>query len=57
MAKIVCLLLTLALLAPLQTRTVGARTELPAPSVPPFAGVKGAFFALSVADIEASANW
>jgi hypothetical protein len=41
----------------LQTRTVGARRKPPAPSGPPFGGVKGAFFALSVADIEASAQW
>jgi catechol 2,3-dioxygenase-like lactoylglutathione lyase family enzyme len=41
----------------LQTRTVGARTKPPAPSGPPFGGVNGAFFALSVADIEASAQW
>ena len=57
MRKIIWLLLAIALLALLQTRTVGARTEPPAPSDPPFAGVKGAFFAVSVADIEASTKW
>lgn len=33
----------------------GANTETPAPSDPPFVDVKGAFFALSVADIEVAA--
>jgi hypothetical protein len=54
MGKIACLLLALALLTPQLTRTVSAKTEVP---TPPFADVKGAFFALSVADIEASASW
>jgi catechol 2,3-dioxygenase-like lactoylglutathione lyase family enzyme len=63
MRKIIGLLLALAPLALLETRNVGATTEPPAPSdtsqlsAPPFAGVKGAFFALSVADIEDSAKW
>ena len=57
MRKIIYLLLALGLLVLLQTRTGGARTEPPAPSDPPFGGVRGAFFALSVADIEASAKW
>jgi hypothetical protein len=35
------------------TRMVSAKPEAP---TSPFADVKGAFFALSVADIEASAN-
>ena len=55
MLKIVCLLLALALPASLPTRTINARTEPPAD--PPFSGVRGAFFALSVADIEASGKW
>jgi hypothetical protein len=68
MRKIIGLLLAFALLAllparsdlvgaHLQTRTVGARTEPPTQPAPPFAGVKGAFFALSVAELEASAKW
>ena len=68
MRMINCLLLALALpalLPPhidkvgalLQTGTAGAGTEPPAPSDTPCGGVKGAFFALSVADIEASAKW
>jgi hypothetical protein len=48
------LLLTLALL---QTLATVAKTEPLASSHPPFGGVKGAFLALSVADIEASAKW
>jgi catechol 2,3-dioxygenase-like lactoylglutathione lyase family enzyme len=51
MRKMFCLLSAVAVLALLQTRTVVARTD------PPFSGVKGAFFALSVADLEASAKW
>jgi catechol 2,3-dioxygenase-like lactoylglutathione lyase family enzyme len=57
MTKIICLLLALALLALPQTRTTGAKAETAAPSDRPFEDVKGAFFALSVADIEASARW
>ena len=57
MRKITGLLLALALLGFLQTRTVGKRTEPPVPSEPPFAHANGAFFALSVADIEATAKW
>jgi extradiol dioxygenase family protein len=50
-------LLALTLLALLQTHAVGTKTEPRAPSAPPFASVKGAFFALSVSDIDASAKW
>jgi hypothetical protein len=57
MKKLVCLLMPLALLSFLQTRPATARPHPPAPSAPPFAEVKGAFFALSVADLDASANW
>jgi len=57
MGKIVCLLLARAVPVLPQTRAVGAGTEPPAPSDPPLAGVKGAFFAPSVAELEASAKW
>jgi hypothetical protein len=57
MGKIVCLLLACAVPVLAQTRAVGAGTEPPALSDPPLAGVKGAFFAPSVADLEASAKW
>jgi catechol 2,3-dioxygenase-like lactoylglutathione lyase family enzyme len=57
MRKIICLLSALSLLALLQARISGAKADPPAPAAPPFASVKGAFFALSVADIEASAKW
>ena len=57
MGRIVCLLLILAPLAFLQTRTARGKAETPVPSDPPFGEVKGAFFALSVADLEASAKW
>jgi hypothetical protein len=45
------------LLSFLETRTVGAGTEPPVPSTPHLAAVKVVFFALSVAEIEASNNW
>lgn len=51
------LLLALGLPALLQTWAVSANTEPLASSRLLFGGVKGAFFALSVADIEASAKW
>ena len=51
------LLLVLVSLALLQTCAGGANTEPLGSSHPPFAGVKGAFFALSVADIESSSKW
>lgn len=57
MKKVVCSLLSLAVLALLQTRTSGANPQRSAPPVPPFSRVTGAFFALSVADIDASAKW
>jgi hypothetical protein len=47
----ICLLLSLALPALIEEQAVGAKT------VPAFKGVQGAFFALSVADAEASAKW
>jgi len=47
----ICLLLSRALPAVMQGQAVGAKTE------PAFAGVQGAFFAVSVADTEASAKW
>ena len=47
----ICLLLTLVLLALIEGQAAGAKTE------PAFTGVQGAFFALSVADGEASAKW
>jgi extradiol dioxygenase family protein len=46
-----CWLLPLVLPALMQGHAVGAKSE------PAFAGVQGAFFALSVADVEASAKW
>lgn len=51
------LLLALISLVLLQTMAVGANTEPLGSSHPPFEGVKGAFLALSVADIEASSKW
>ena len=51
------LLLALVSLALLRTWAGGANTEPLGSSHPPFGGVKGAFFALSVADIEASSKW
>ena len=57
MKKLICLPLAFALMALLQARTDHTRTDPPAPTPPPFGDIKGAFFALSVADIEASANW
>jgi len=49
--------LGLALLALPQTQTTGAKTETPGRSDRLIGEVKGAFFALSVADIETSARW
>jgi catechol 2,3-dioxygenase-like lactoylglutathione lyase family enzyme len=46
-----CLLLWLALPVVIEGQAIGAKTE------PAFAGVQGAFFAVSVADAEASAKW
>jgi catechol 2,3-dioxygenase-like lactoylglutathione lyase family enzyme len=57
MGKIVCLLLALAAPTLLRPRAVGAKTEPLASPEAPFTDVKGAFFALSVADLEASAKW
>jgi catechol 2,3-dioxygenase-like lactoylglutathione lyase family enzyme len=51
------LFLALGLLTLIQAWAIGAKTEPLAASRPPFGGVKGAFFALSVADIEASSKW
>jgi catechol 2,3-dioxygenase-like lactoylglutathione lyase family enzyme len=47
--KALLAMIVIALLS--QTRSVGERPQAP------FAGVSGAFFALSVADLDASANW
>jgi catechol 2,3-dioxygenase-like lactoylglutathione lyase family enzyme len=56
MKKIAYLLFALAPLALLHV-TTPAMPEAPAPSSPPFASVKGAFFALSVSNIDDSAKW